>query len=131
MVTYPEIAHTNKDAEVIELVLGRLDRSCPNFTLVQFLDIDNAGHKAGPFGAESSQTVGNTDMKLGSLIRDFAGRGSLIVLADHGQHEVVEEEGTRRGKHDGSSEEDFVVPLAWCGEEDLVSVARSVEKVWE
>jgi predicted AlkP superfamily pyrophosphatase or phosphodiesterase len=131
MVTYPEIAHSNKDAEVLELVLERLKESSPDLTLVQFLDIDNAGHKAGPFGEGSSRAVGGTDMKLGSLIRDFAGRGSIVVLADHGQHEVVGDDGAHRGKHDGSSEEDFVVPLAWCGGDELVSVAREVEQVWE
>jgi predicted AlkP superfamily pyrophosphatase or phosphodiesterase len=131
MVTYPEIAHTNKDAEVLALVMGRLDESSPDLTLVQFLDIDNAGHKSGPFGVESSRAVRNTDLKLGSLIRGFAGRASIVVLADHGQHEVVGEDGTCRGKHDGSSEEDFVVPLAWCNEDDLISVARDVEQVWE
>ena len=127
MVTYAEIAQTNKDAEVLQLLLDRLGRSDPELTLVQFLDIDNAGHRAGPFGEEASRAIFNTDSRLGELMRAVAGRGcSIIALADHGQHEVTGDDGGIRGKHDGSSEEDFLVPLAWCGPGELDSLAREM-----
>lgn len=125
MVTYPEIAQTNRDAEVLQLLLDRLSRSEPGLTLVQFLDIDSAGHRAGPFGEEASRAISNTDSRLGEIIREVRGRdGSIIVLADHGQHEVTVDDGGVRGKHDGSSEEDFLVPLAWCGPGELDSLEK-------
>jgi hypothetical protein len=131
MVTHADIAHSNTDAEVLGLVLDRLKGSVPGLTMVQFLDIDNAGHRAGPFGEEASRAAKGTDLKLGNLIRTYSGKGgSIIVLADHGQHEIMGEGGTTRGKHDGTSEEDFEVPLAWCDPEELSSLVSEVDMVW-
>jgi predicted AlkP superfamily pyrophosphatase or phosphodiesterase len=125
------IAQSNTDEEVLLLVLETIANSDPSFTLVQFLDIDNAGHRAGPMGSVAEKAILGTDMKLGSLIQAIAVRDfSLIVLADHGQHSAKDECGNVKGRHDGSAEADFQVPLAWSSAKELSGLARNLEAIW-
>ncbi len=123
------IAGTNTDAEVLELVLDALRHRKPGFTLVQFLDIDEAEHEAGPFGEAVRDAVLGTDVRLGRLAKAVAAEGGgMVVLADHGQHEVVVGHGDRavtRGKHDGTSPQDFLVPLVWCNPDELAALVET------
>ncbi len=127
--TYTAIAPSNTDEEVLTLALECLRERSPSFTMVQFLDIDNAGHRSGPFGEDSGRAVAGTDRRLGHLMEAMVGiEGGLIVLADHGQHEVKEEQDgvlVKKGKHDGSRVEDYIVPLTWCNARQL---AEAVEE---
>lgn len=131
---YAVIASSNEDAEVLALVLKAIRDLKPRFILLQFLDIDNAGHKAGPFGTRARKAVFDTDRKLGSIMKAMSDlEGAVMVLADHGQHEVLaEEEGVwvKKGKHDGTRPEDFSTPLAWCNSRELASLSRGVTEVW-
>jgi hypothetical protein len=126
--TYAAIAESNTDEEVLKLVVDCLREKAPSFTMIQFLDIDNAGHRSGPFGEDSGRAVAETDRRLGHLMDAAAqSEGGMIVLADHGQHEVeVKQDGAvvKKGKHDGSRKEDYIVPLAWCGADQLVDVVE-------
>jgi len=123
------IAPSNTDSEVLELAVKRLKDNSPTFTLVQFLDIDETGHRSGPFSDEASKAVRRTDRRLGRLMRALSSlQAGIIVLADHGQHEVRVEEGgeeTIRGKHDGTRPEDFSVPLAWANPDELSSLWKN------
>lgn len=129
LARYPAIAHTNRDADVLELALKALNNHGPAFTLLQFLDIDEAEHKVGPFGVGVGEAVLDTDRRLGRIVKAVAeAGGALIVLADHGQHEVaVEQKGevVTRGKHDGTSPQDFLVPLTWCNADELALLAQT------
>ncbi len=124
---YAAIARSNKDSEVLELALELVRGRRPAFALIQFLDIDEAGHAAGPYGGRAGNAVQDTDRRLASLARAVAlTEGALVVLADHGQHEAwSEEESVRsvRGRHDGLSEEDFLVPVAWCSSVELAGLS--------
>jgi hypothetical protein len=124
--TYAAIAESNTDEEVLRLAMDCLGGKAPSFTMIQFLDIDNAGHRSGPFGEDSGRAVAGTDRRLGHLMEAAAEFGcGLIVIADHGQHEVeVEQDGAvvKKGKHDGSRKEDYIVPLAWCSAGQLADL---------
>jgi len=130
LASHAAIAQSNRDAEVLDLALKALSRHQPSFTLLQFLDIDEVEHEAGPFGGAVSAAVSETDSRLGKIVRAVAGAGgTMMVLADHGQHEVVMQQNGKpvtRGKHDGTSPQDFLVPLAWCNSEELGLLAQSV-----
>jgi len=123
LVDYPAVALSNTDQEVFELAERTLSTHRPNLTLVQFLDIDGASHKFGPFSQAALEAVSRTDFRLRKLLDVCRSlRICAIVLADHGQHEVCENgaEGARSvGRHDGTSPSDFSVPLTWASWENL------------
>jgi predicted AlkP superfamily pyrophosphatase or phosphodiesterase len=124
------IAASNRDSEVLSLALEVLGGHQPSFTMLQLLDIDNAGHSAGPFGEEASRAIRETDGKLGIIMGTMAEiGGSVMALADHGQHDVhvdVEGVAATKGKHDGTSADDFRVPLAWANPDELSELSGTV-----
>ncbi len=128
---YLAIARSNMDLEVLQLLLEIMEQSRPAFTLVQFLDIDNAGHRTGPFSQESWDAIRGTDEKLGRVMEAVSNEdGAVIVLSDHGQHEIsVEEDGLqkKKGRHDGTSRQDFSAPLTWCSAEELALLLRRAQ----
>ncbi len=127
---YTAIAESNLDKDVLGLTLEILEDAQPQFTMLQFLDIDKASHSSGPFGEEASRAVRGSDWRLGALMKAVAELdGSMIVCSDHGQHEVeIPENGVRvKGKHDGSSEWDFLIPLGWCSSAELKQAAKDAD----
>lgn len=109
------IASSNLDEEVLQLAVKIAQQESPEFILVQFLDIDDTGHKFGLAGDEIRTAASDIDRHLGEFLPHLAEGGyGLIVLADHGAHQVGE-----KATHDGSSEDDLIVPLAWRSSEYL------------
>jgi predicted AlkP superfamily pyrophosphatase or phosphodiesterase len=112
---YKGIAASNLDEEVLQLAVKIVKEESPEFILIQFLDIDDTGHKFGLLGDEIRAAASDIDRHLGELLSYLAeGSYGLIVLADHGAHQAGE-----KATHDGSSEDDLVVPLAWRSSEYL------------
>jgi len=112
---YKGIAASNLDEEVLQLAVEIVRERSPEFIIMQLLDIDDAGHKFGLAGDEIRTAASDIDRHLGELLPYLAEGGyGLIVLADHGAHQVGE-----KATHDGSSEYDLVVPLAWRSSEYL------------
>lgn len=112
---YKCVAESNTDDELVQLGLDIIQRESPEYVLMQMLDVDSTGHKAGLEGDEIREAVSNVDRHLGDLLPHLAERGyGLIVLADHGAHQA-----DGRATHDGSLEDDLIVPLAWRGNEYL------------
>jgi predicted AlkP superfamily pyrophosphatase or phosphodiesterase len=106
-------AGSNNDAEVLEIALRLVHTEAPDFMLVQFLDVDNASHAYGPSSRKAAQAVAETDARMRDLVSVAAGSEyASLVLADHGQHDVIEN-GRTNGTHDGTHEVDFIVPLTW------------------
>jgi predicted AlkP superfamily pyrophosphatase or phosphodiesterase len=82
---------------------------------MQLLDVDDVGHKFGLAGEEIRQALSDIDRHLGELMSHLAEAGyGLIVLADHGAHQQGE-----KATHDGTSQDDLIVPLAWRSSEYL------------
>ncbi len=112
------IASSNLDEEVLQLAAAIIEDRSPEFILMQFLDVDDTGHKFGLEGAEIRKAISDIDRHLGELLPHLAERGyGLLVLADHGAHQVGE-----KATHDGTSEDDLIVPLAWRRSEYLRNI---------
>jgi predicted AlkP superfamily pyrophosphatase or phosphodiesterase len=112
---YKGIAASNTDEELLQLGINIIREKSPEFILMQLLDIDDTGHKYGLAGDEIRRAASDIDRHLGELLPYLAEGGyGLIVLADHGAHQVGE-----KATHDGSSEDDLVVPLTWRSSEYL------------
>jgi predicted AlkP superfamily pyrophosphatase or phosphodiesterase len=97
----------------------------PDLFLTQFLAVDSASHKYGPFTPEAAAAAGSLDSRFGRLLEDLRERGyGVLALADHGQHPIDPPVKGKRGWHDGSVEEDMIVPLVWVGPTSVPSPRR-------
>lgn len=102
------IAPTDEDEELIRLAIKAIKEKIA-FILIQLLDIDDACHKFGLNKPETVKAIAQTDERLGGLIYHLKQNGyAFIILADHGVHQSGE-----IAVHDGTSEDDMVVPLSW------------------
>ena len=119
------VAESNEDVEVLDLGLKILREDAPDYLLLQFLDVDSASHRHGPFSPGNAQAVAETDARLRALVGQLAAQEyGLLLLADHGQHTAPSEEQRpgHIGTHDGTVEEDVWVPLIWAAPADLSQV---------
>ncbi len=116
------VAESNEDEEVLDLGLRILREDEPDYFLLQFLAVDSASHRYGPFSPENTWAAAETDAHLRVLIEQLAVQDySLLLLADHGQHTASPEQQRpgHIGTHDGSMEEDVRVPLIWRSPAEL------------
>jgi predicted AlkP superfamily pyrophosphatase or phosphodiesterase len=116
------VAESNEDGEVLDLGLRILRDGEPGYFLLQFLAVDSASHRYGPFSPENAQAAAETDAHLRVLIEQLAAQDyGLLLLADHGQHTASPENQRpgHIGTHDGSVEEDVQVPLIWASPAEL------------
>lgn len=111
------LAKEPNDDEIYSQVPVEAERYRPSFLFVHLLDIDEAGHRYGPYSEKVKQSARVMNGRLGDLLLRLAGWGyAVILVADHGMHEAPEgEEGRgQKGIHDGSVEEDLAVPFIWA-----------------
>jgi predicted AlkP superfamily pyrophosphatase or phosphodiesterase len=123
------VAESNEDGEVLDLGLRILGENEPDYLLLQFLAVDSASHRHGPFTRDNAQAVAETDARLRVLISQLALQDyGLLLLADHGQHTASPEKQRpgHLGTHDGSVEEDVQVPLIWASPAQL----RGMQQKW-
>ena len=107
---YKCLAESNLDEDLFHKGLDLIGNESPEFILMQLLDIDDTGHKFGIMSDEFRKAVSTTDSRLGQFFPILAEKNySLMVLADHGAHQA---EG--KATHNGSVEDDLIVPLTWC-----------------
>ena len=107
---YKGIAESNLDEDVVNIMLDLVKQKTPRFILTQLLDIDDTGHKFGLESDEFKTSLSVTDKRLGKILPCLAKEGyGLIMLADHGVHQAE-----NKATHDGSTEDDMIVPLTWC-----------------
>jgi predicted AlkP superfamily pyrophosphatase or phosphodiesterase len=113
---YPGIAESNLDTEVTEITVSKLNEG-HNLLWVQLLDVDDAGHKYGPYSKESMNAVEKADINLMKILKVAQNQGySVIVLADHGQHTTID---GIKGTHGTDISEDLEVPLLWANNSEL------------
>ncbi len=87
---------------------------------MQLLDVDDAGHQHGPTSSQGVSAAGTSDGYLREIAsKAYRGGYGVIVLADHGQHTIERDDGSRGGWHGTDSDEDVYVPLVWCAPEEL------------
>ncbi|MDP6777147.1 MAG: alkaline phosphatase family protein, partial [Candidatus Latescibacteria bacterium] len=98
----------------------------PTLAVLHLIEIDEAGHAFGPRSAEVLRAAAETDRRLADLLALLADSGySVLVTADHGMHEIAQNEKGERGTHDGSVEDDLWVPLVWASAEQLEELVDS------
>jgi len=121
------VAGSNEDREVLDLGLGILRENEPGYLLLQFLAVDSASHRYGPFSPDNAQAVAETDARLRVLIGQLGAQDyGLLLLADHGQHTASPDEQRpgHVGTHDGTVEEDMQVPLIWANSAELRGIGH-------
>ena len=118
----PSRAESNTDKEVMELFVQRTGEHI-EYILAQLLDVDEAGHAAGPFSVRSRQAVARTDFRLATMARAAADHGyALLLHADHGQHDIEAEDEAPEGMmgtHSGRRQEDVRVPFIYLTNTEL------------
>ena len=113
----PGIAESNKDTEVAEKAISRL-MSGNNLVWVHLLDVDDAGHGYGPLSEESMDAIARADANLRTILDTAGDIGySVIVLADHGQHDS--DDANYKGNHGTDKPEDIEVPFLWANNAEL------------
>jgi predicted AlkP superfamily pyrophosphatase or phosphodiesterase len=122
------LAEERNDLEIYGRVPGLIVENLPTFAFVHLLDIDEAGHRYGPYTPEVRQSARAMDRRLKGLLACLATSGyAAVILADHGMHEAPREtpdtEGNR-GMHDGSVPEDLLIPLLWATAEELGDIVK-------
>lgn len=123
--TNPGVAASNTDKEVMKLFVERASEGT-DYILAQLLDVDEAGHLGGPFDRHTSQALARTGFRLRNMLAAAAEHGyALILQADHGQHDVEEEDGApdgHKGTHSGRRQEDVRVPIIYLTNDELTHV---------
>lgn len=108
------------DDLILVAALRILEEDRPDLLLTQFVALDSAGHKHGPFGPESAQAAAALDRRFGHLLAALRKRGyGVLALADHGQHPVDPPVDGCRGWHDDTTEETMLVPMLWAGSQEI------------
>jgi predicted AlkP superfamily pyrophosphatase or phosphodiesterase len=109
----PGIAESNTDDEVTALALEAMGNSV-DLLWVQLLDVDDEGHAHGPQSIRGIAAVKRADDHLLEMaVRAQEEDYGVIVLADHGQHAILKEDGSEGGTHGTYADEDVYVPLVW------------------
>ena len=97
------------DDNVLQNTMEVLADGAPDLLYVHFHGIDDAGHTYGPGAPEECTAILVEDAAVGQIV-ELLPRGTLIIIfADHGMHEVVEQ--GRSGNHGELVERDMFIPI--------------------
>ncbi|MDP7741801.1 MAG: alkaline phosphatase family protein, partial [Lentisphaeria bacterium] len=103
------------DDAVADTVIEIADRAQPEFMIAQFGTVDDVFHQHGPSNPLVVPMLKGTDARMLRLVEHLKPLGyGIVILADHGQHDVTEfaDEGIL-GIHGTDSPEDCLVPCTW------------------
>ncbi len=118
LARYAEIDGTTKgdtDDEIVAKVVEIADQHGPMFIIAQLGRVDDVFHQFGPSSPEVVPMLRDTDARLRRLSEHLVPLGyGVIVLADHGQHDIVGDPTTAlKGGHGQDRDEDRQVPCTW------------------
>jgi hypothetical protein len=110
-------AGDGSDDDVANTIIEIAERDRPEFLIAQLGRVDDVFHRYGPSSRAVVTMLRETDARLKSLVARLSPLGyCVVILADHGQHDVAESEaGGYRGSHGTDSPEDCLVPCTWIG----------------
>ena len=108
-------AGDGSDDGVVDTVIEIADQHGPEFLIAQIGRVDDVFHKYGPSSPAVVPMLKATDARLKRLVEHLKPLGyGIIILADHGQHDVPgAEEGELKGTHGTDMQEDCLVPCTW------------------
>jgi hypothetical protein len=108
-------AGDGSDDDVVDKVIKIAEAYRPAFLIAQLGRVDDVFHQHGPSSADVVPMLRETDARLKRLVEHLKPlRYGVIILADHGQHDVIDPApGEFRGSHGTDRAEDRLVPCTW------------------
>lgn len=109
------ISERGPAATVTDIVVREFGRSKPRFVLAQYGNVDRTFHKLGPSDLDVIPMLKELDAALEKAVSSLAVFDAcVIILADHGQHDMDEPNAAGKwGSHGTDREEDRLVPCTW------------------
>ncbi len=107
------------DDDIADQVVALAGREGPLFLIAQLGRVDDTFHRYGLSSPEVVPMLRATDARLERLVARLCPLGyGVIILADHGQHDLATPtpQGLR-GSHGSDSPEDCLVPCTWVRED--------------
>jgi predicted AlkP superfamily pyrophosphatase or phosphodiesterase len=105
-------AGAGDDADVERTVLEIAVRERPTFIISQLGVVDDVFHRYGPSSPLVVPMLQDLDARLKRMVGQLKALGYVIlILSDHGQHDVNEPE--LKGTHGTDSDIDCLVPCTW------------------
>jgi hypothetical protein len=97
------------DDNVLANALMVIEAGMPDLLFVHFHGVDDTGHTYGPGSPEQLSAIEEEDGAVGELIEAIPSDTLVLVVGDHGMHQVQEE--GRLGNHGHLVEEDMLIPV--------------------
>ena len=118
LARYADIDGTTErgcDDLIADKVISLARHDSPEFIIAQLGRVDDVFHEYGPSSPEVVPMLRDTDARLRRMARTLGLLGyGIIILADHGQHDIVDDPSTAmRGGHGQDRDEDRLVPCTW------------------
>ncbi len=103
------------DAYIVDTVKKIALQYKPQFIVAQLGRVDDVFHQYGPSSPKVIPMLRDTDNNLKQLVNALLPLGyGVIILADHGQHDIIDDPTThKKGGHGSDSDTDCQVPLTW------------------
>ncbi len=114
-----ELIDGGSNTAVADAVVRHIAAAKPSLCFVHFGDPDAKGHKFGVTSPEKKASLAEADAALKAIrdAVDAAGIGDtsvFILTADHGGHDVLNQEGRMVGTHGTADPADVLIPwIAW------------------
>lgn len=105
----------HSDEAVAERIAAIVREHRPQFLIAQLGCVDDVFHACGPSSPEVVPMLRETDDRCRRLAETLTAAGYVVlILSDHGQHDVPDPaSGARRGSHGTDSDQDCLVPCTW------------------
>jgi predicted AlkP superfamily pyrophosphatase or phosphodiesterase len=100
---------------VADKIIEIVEAYQPEFLIAQLGKTDDVFHREGPSSPAVVPMLRETDVRMKKLVEYLQARGyGIVVLADHGQHDIEgAPEGQMKGTHGTDSPKDVLVPCTW------------------
>jgi len=118
LARYADIDGTTERGEddlIVDSVIAIAESHAPTFLIAQLGRVDDVFHKVGPSSPEVVPMLRATDVRLKRAVEHLKPLGyGVIILADHGQHDIMNDPTTSlKGGHGSDSDADCQVPCTW------------------
>ncbi len=105
-------AGAGDDSDVERTTLEIAENERPEFIITQLGVVDDVFHQYGPSSPSVVPMLQDLDARLQRMVAQLKALGySILILSDHGQHDVDEPE--LKGTHGTDSDIDCLVPCTW------------------
>jgi len=102
------------DDHIADKVIDIAEEDPPVFLIAQLGKVDDAFHRYGPSSPDVVPMLRATDERLKRMIDVLKSLSyGVIILSDHGQHDIDEPDTELRGGHGSDRDEDCEVPCTW------------------